>query len=103
MYIRTKDGVYEAVKSHDGHIVGLWNPEVKILNQSENLEELCDCFVTKGNKHIVWDKQHNKGIMFEQVKESYPNYHFEIYGAIWTDKGLIYVAKMDNEGKLVLI
>ena len=26
-----------------------------------------------------------------------------IYGAIWTDKGLIYVAKMNEEGELELL
>ena len=28
---------------------------------------------------------------------------FEIYGAIWTDKGLIYVAKMNDKGELELL
>ena len=27
----------------------------------------------------------------------------KIYGAIWTDKGLIFVAKMNNEGELELL
>ena len=27
----------------------------------------------------------------------------EIYGAIWTDKGLIYVAKMNDKGELELL
>ena len=28
---------------------------------------------------------------------------YNIYGAIWTDKGLIYVAKMNDKGDLELI
>lgn len=27
----------------------------------------------------------------------------EVYGAIWTDKGLIYVAKMNDKGELELL
>ena len=111
MYIRTKNRIYqvESILRDNGFVKGYNVGEMafirkdQVINQSENLEELCDCFVTKGNKHIVWDKQHNKGIMFEQVKDSYPSYHFEIYGAIWTDKGLIYVAKMNESVDLELI
>lgn len=74
-----------------------------VLAKSENLEELCDCFVTKGNKHIVWDKEQIPNLTFERLKESYPSWHFEIYGCIWTSKGLIYVAKMNEKGELCLL
>lgn len=101
-YIITKDLIKYTFKDNADYNQ-YDNIKNNILREADTIEELCDCFVTKGNKHIVWDKQHNKGIMFEQVKESYPNYHFEIYGAIWTDKGLIYVAKMNDKGELELI
>ena len=99
MYIRTKDGVYEAVKSHDGHIVGLWNPEVKILNQSENIEELCDMFVyCKRGFYEIY-----RQLDFAHYDKEYIKNGGTIKGAIWTDKGLIYVAKMNENGELELI
>ena len=70
---------------------------------ASTIEELCDCFVVIRKKHTIWDKQHCLGLTFEQVKQSYSAYDFEIYGAIWTDKGLIYVAKMNEKGELELI
>ena len=42
-------------------------------------------------------------------KEAYKNYldalatQKEVYGAIWTDKGLIYVAKMNEKRELELL
>lgn len=40
---------------------------------------------------------------FEILKRenNYPT--AQIYGAIWTDKGLIYVAKMNDKGELELL
>ena len=34
---------------------------------------------------------------------SYGDKKIQIYGAIWTDKGLIYVAKMNKKGELELL
>ena len=43
MYIRTKDGVYDGEKYNANYILDY---ELgKIINQPENLEELCDEFV----------------------------------------------------------
>ena len=115
-YVRTKDGIYEVVEDNNKE----WGKQIvvkfpknlnmkladvkdQIIKQSDNLDELCDCFVTEGNRHIVWDKQQNKGITFEQVKDSFASYHFKIFGAVWCDKGLIYVAKMNKDGVLCLI
>jgi len=86
--------------------------KTEILNQSENLEELCDEFVCEW-----FDKEVNRyrhiycRFKIGQSKELYrkdislpPDVDFEIYAGIWVnDKGLTYVAKMDNDGKLVLV
>ena len=114
MYIRTKDGIYkvdevkpyfldEKQKLFINNELKVAINEQRVINQSENLEELCDCFVTKGIRHIVWDKQRNKNITFEQVKFSFASKDFKLYGAIWTSKGLIYVAKMNEKGELCLL
>ena len=108
MYIRTKDGVYkidevkpyfldEKQKLFINNELKVAINEQRVINQSENLEELCDRFVAKTcdiTQYWVETKLENAK-MYCGVEI--------IYGAIWTDKGLIYVAKMDNDGKLVLI
>lgn len=115
-YIRTKDGIYEVTKDTKGTkfiVVGksktlldyeTFVPEDDdIITEANSIEELCDSFVVIGNKHTIWDKQHCLGLTFEQVKQSYSAYDFEIYGAVWTSKGLIYVAKLNGKGELELI
>ena len=77
-----------------------------VLAKSENLEELCDLFIDEETKTIF--HKHNgyvinwKTNMVYSLKELAKSFH-NVKGAIYTDKGLIYVAKIDNEGKLVLI
>ena len=39
----------------------------------------------------------------EEILNSKEYPYKEIYGAIWTDKGLIFVAKMNSEGVLELL
>ena len=114
MYIRTKDGVYkideikpyfldEKQKLFINNELKVAINEQRVINQSENLEELCDEFVMTDNSN---NKPYRPFIIYgrslEELKER-QSCNESLYGAIWTDKGLIYVAKMDNEGKLVLI
>ena len=111
MYIRTKDGVYEVVQANaiytevKGNTNGVplndGNTAIhfkEIINQSENLEELCDEFVGV-------DKTCKNGHqLLRAVPYKCANYwNGGVYGAIWTDKGLIYVAKMNDKGDLELI
>ena len=66
--------------------------------QADTIEELCDEFVriAGNNRHDTVSLELGK-----QYKIAYPN--IKVYGAIWTDKGLIYVAKMNDKGELELI
>lgn len=121
-FIRTENGIYEREKVeivlNKGSVnkpnippiekIRFWIDssnyyEETIIAEADTIEELCDCFVVVGKKHIVWDKDQLKGLTFGQVKFAFANEDFEIYGAIWTSKGLIYVAKMNENGDLVLI
>lgn len=75
--------------------------EKDILKQSDNLVELCDGFVVafeENNDRITY-------LDLEWAINKAKRYagHTIIYGAIWTDKGLIYVAKMNSEGELELL
>ena len=107
MYIRTKDCIYkvESVLRDNGIVKGYNVGEMafirkdQVIKQSENLEELCDRFV-------VMDKE-TKEVMnivsFLEYAKLWSYCKYNIYGAIWTDKGLIYVAKMNDKGDLELI
>lgn len=119
MYIRTKDGVYEvshlnayATHKRKGETLleGYKTAYIKnenIIAQSENLAELCDQIVYDYRLYqnkIIWDgrlvedsfEELDEPITDEMIKDG-------IYGAIWTDKGLIYVAKMNDKGELELL
>ena len=93
MYIRTKDGVYVLSEAY-------WaGNKDEILAEADTIEELCDKFVYCQNGFY---EMYSK-LDFAHYDKEYIKNGGTIKGAIWTSKGLIYVAKMDNEGKLVLI
>ena len=106
-YIRTKDEIYEAVKEEDEWVDIISNFERKmkynccikkkaIIKQADTIEELCDEFVIKGTRGLYL------GIPLQECElRNIPI--TQIYGAIWTDKGLIYVAKMNEKGELELL
>ena len=68
---------------------------------ADSLEELCDEFVwvTPEREHHIKPKI-GDGLWY--LCCDYKKGH-QIYGAIWTDKGLIYVAKMNKKGELELL
>lgn len=123
MYIRTEDGVYEVVEFDEECIIPSMLIKVKnygkerithccksdIIKQADTIEELCDEFVYIEYKNprvldrVITREIKEKGIKVAETIYCHPNWNGLMYGAIWTDKGLIYVAKMDSEGKLVLI
>lgn len=114
-YIRTKDGIIDTNKLNLNKIIGNIKYEIidnilfktmygyeahlyeyEIISKADTIEELCDEFVEvrKGNHNICFGYG---------TAKSCNNDNNIIYGAIWTDKGLIYVAKMNKNGKLELI
>ena len=76
-----------------GHSMDNWYLK-DILKQANTIEELCDEFVyiDEGSYPEVSDE-----LDLMQTKSTI------IFGAIWTDKGLIYVAKMNEKGELELL
>lgn len=122
-YIRTKDGkIYNINDLHISEdLVG--KPYVtnkgswciyreSIIKQADTIEELCDEYVAIkenenpylfsiyeiGNKKYVYINEESGEPLLETfIKNKI------IYGAIWTDKGLIYVAKMNESGVLELL
>lgn len=117
-YIRTKDGIYEikenimltSLPPQYQRIDGKGIPQTEVIKQADAIEELCDEFVyINGNgTHYHWDQldyEERKDLVFKSGELNGKRL-FEVitlYGAIWTDKGLIYVAKMNNHCRLELL
>ena len=106
MYIRTKNGIYKVESEtclKKAYLIDRYEEDVilkeHVIKQADTIEELCDRFV-------VMDKE-TKEVMdivyFLEYAKLWSSYKYNIYGAIWTSKGLIFVAKMNDEGDLELI
>lgn len=130
-YIRTKDGNILERKEELGHfyyenreITSYYYNEQNnlslddflkerggIIKQADTIEELCDEFVKifeDGDRSIskklnYMCKTVGRRINLSNSVSCQYVAITSIYGAIWTDKGLIYVAKMNHEGKLELL
>lgn len=99
----------------DRQVVELFANE--IIKQADTIEELCDEFVAvniKYNSHHLTKIRREKyyepkipmyyaGEHTHDFVDDYIKNKGLIYGAIWTDKGLIYVAKMNEKGELELL
>ena len=103
-YIRTKDGIFEfeyitptcdyACKNNKYFLAS------DVIKYADTIEELCDEFVFHD---IEIDMFTIFPILLPLQKRSKINVDYEQFGAIWTDKGLIYVAKMNSKGEMELI
>lgn len=111
-YIRTKDGIYKTdspiqpekeiqIKWIDDHCFETsWKTKPCEWKQADTIEELCDRFVLITNRaHYGFGHFRN----IERVVLGKEEKLIACYGAIWTDKGLIYVAKMNEKGELELL
>ena len=123
-YIRTKDGRIIEVKRRRivfpifpaGETRTIFNDNIlekDVIKESDTIEELCDDYFAISNtnyktpikidfeKKIIYQWQSNRLVVSYTFEQFIP-YH-TIYGAIWTDRGLIYVARMNNDGELELL
>ena len=122
-YIRTKDGRIIKIGEQTDAGFGKGTLEIhnktgiaasyepfEVLKEADTIEELCDEFVyeilTGEDEEPMYRDIHNARI---DIKTQLKIYEDDmagvraIYGAIWTDKGLIYVAKMNKKGELELL
>ena len=110
MYIRTKNRIYETEGTFlDNN--GKWKYynilkddmaiilRSQIINQSETIEELCDRFVVidKETKEVI------SIVTFLAYAKLWSSCKYNIFGAVWCEWGLKYVAKMNDKGDLELI
>ena len=112
-YIRTKDGIYENEKCRIiTNVAGekmlyangqLFN-NFSIIKQSDTIEELCDKWVFDnefGERNVIKNIDYKFTLII--MKRLFPKHVFNVKLAIFTDKGLIYVAKMNEKGELELL
>ena len=109
-YIRTKDGrIYEHNPKVDTQDVLDWfisnycGGKHNVVKIADTIEELCDEFVVKYGDCSYDLMQRLKWAEMEEYNARLKGNGGNIYGAIWTDKGLIYVAKMNDKGELELL
>lgn len=120
-YIRTKDRIREIIEDFGGscNVKSTYSKGrpsidnftvvngVRFAPRADTIEELCDAFV-------MFSKNRKKGISVLQSisyarlyvkRDNRYNGHYveKIYGAIWTEWGLKYVAKMNEKGELELL
>lgn len=104
-YIRTKDDRIVKVNVENG----VYTSKYELIGKpKDTIEELLDCWVRKESGDfgigihysIIYQTQLFNNILerLELIELSYA-----VYGAIWTEKGLIYVAKMNKKGELELL
>lgn len=110
-YIRTKDGIYKLIEIRKNEYrmlnangtVHLAHYEPEDYKIADTIEELIDEFVLDINNvvHQIILGEFSLKEEINIIKRG--NKLHKVYGAIWTDKGLIYVAKMNEDGELILI
>ena len=107
-YIRTNDNIYlldnsekycdilkkEFYEIGDKHIY-----LDEIIKQADTIKELCDQYVPVKNGEIKGYNFMFVDDLIDYLKVNNMLNEYNIYGAIWTDKGLIYVAKL-NKNKI---
>jgi hypothetical protein len=123
-FIRTKNG---KIISYDENANKIDLPMIlnypnQILKQADTIWELCDefCYIKNGvvSQYLTIDFKFKRNDEFcalrnkltangiAEISKGISKYELEngeLKFAIWTDKGLIYVAKMNSEGELELI
>lgn len=104
-YIRVNDGIRKVFrKLKDGfYLVKVskykyyhYYPDCKV---ADTIEELVD-------EYVLVEKSARCFLNYDEITEDDLKLclqDHDIFGAIWTDKGLIYVAKMNEKGELELL
>ena len=98
-YIRTKHSVHEWKKLYPTSRLYYKDYPEEIIKQSNSIEKLCDAFVMfrDGKPYALVENNENN------LKMVRGGAWGDLRGAIWTDKGLIYVAKRNDKGEFELL
>ena len=77
----------------------------KPLLIADTIDKLCDFFVKRSieSDNDFFDINKDRFIAFDEKYNKTDLEHYDYYGAILTDKGLLFIAKLDNNKQLRLI
>lgn len=113
-YIRTKKyGICEITHEdkrtihYENSLVSgcLWKDDVE-YQIADTIEELCDevCCDNKVQLLVnIYTNETKAQMIRNTVEQLFYKGKKDVYGAIWTDKGLIFVACMNDKGELELL
>lgn len=103
-YFDSNIGEHIEYDNKGGHSMDNWYLK-DIIAKADTIEELCDAYVDDYIKlHKFKIVHENNPYLTGLIRDrKYDHRGIDVYGAIWTDKGLIYVAKMNEKGELELL
>lgn len=109
-YIRTKDAIFK-VTSKAGNIYCVTNQnndfiianERAVEKQAGTIEELLDCCIMTDSKRHLPVNHLTYSYYKELAELEKLDKDWVVYGAIWTDKGLQFVARMNSKGEFELL
>lgn len=105
-YIRTKEtdcSIIDTIKYKEITGEDCFIPKNEIVKEADTIEELCDEFVIvyeNGARIVYGDLEWAK---VKAIASSKIGIKLMIYGAIWTECGLKYIAKINSKGELELL
>lgn len=109
-YVRTKNRIYKLADFKDGKALALvWRgyeliyiKESSILKKADSADELCDEFVCENSLINSSPKKENGQTVDRYSKidnaRMLARKGLTVYGAIWTEKGLIYATVLRDDG-----
>ena len=104
-YIRTKETdccIIDTIKYKEITGEDCFIPKNEIVDEANTIDELCDEFIVVSDnceKPIISALPFNELKIYAKNRTKYAN----CYGAIWTEWGLKYIAKMNSKGELELL
>ena len=104
-YIRTKETdccIIDTIKYKEITGEDCFIPKNEIVDEADTIEKLCDEFIVVSDnceKPIISALPFNELKIYAKNRTKYAN----CYGAIWTECGLKYIAKMNSKGELELL
>lgn len=117
-YIRTKDGIWQlddlGCVHHPYNGMPIHKSYLEIIKEADTIEELCDGYelIEEIDNVIIYEYFDNTKYCDNGAYEKIMNeisycknikINHKVKGYIRTDKGLIYVAKMNDKGELELL
>ena len=103
-YIRTRERIYEDEEYWKRPPIEIMDINKEIIDQADTIKELCDEYIIYDSARSTYSICSKKD--WEMKTEELKDHILKtrtVYGAIWTNNGLIYAAKMKENKELELL